>query len=147
MERTPPPFFRQGPSANLRLGVFALMSLALLVIDSRLDVLATLRRAGPPHRLSPGQLAASMMLTTGGMTGRLDRLEHAGHVRRSPDPSDRRALLVSLTDSGRALVDEAVAAGLATQQALLADLSPSDLARANDVLRRVLSSVEGHAAP
>src|SRR5690349_528586 len=64
------------------------------------DVLATLRRSGRPYQLSPGALAASMMLSTGGTTARLDRLEKAGLVARSPDPSDRRGILVRLTDKG-----------------------------------------------
>lgn len=109
------------------------------------DVLATLRRSGPPFRLSPSRLAGSLMLTTGGMTGRLDRLERAGHVRREPDPNDRRSLLVSLTDAGRALIDEAVAAGLAVQHELLADLSPAQNRALRDALRGALASVEAHA--
>ncbi|MCV2487811.1 MarR family transcriptional regulator [Geodermatophilus sp. YIM 151500] len=110
------------------------------------DVLATLRRAGHPHGLSPGRLTSALMLTSGGMTSRLDRLERAGLVERRPDPADRRALLVVLTDAGRALVDEAVGAGLAVQQQLLADLPAADQRRLNHLLRRALASVERHAA-
>lgn len=62
------------------------------------DVLATLRRSDAPYTLSPRQLSATLMLTTGGMTGRLDKLERAGLLRRSPDPHDRRGLQVTLTD-------------------------------------------------
>src|SRR4051794_28800292 len=64
------------------------------------DVLATLRRSGEPYTLSPRQLSATLMLTTGGMTGRLDKLERAGLLRRSPDPHDRRGLHVTLTEKG-----------------------------------------------
>ncbi|MBB2942753.1 DNA-binding MarR family transcriptional regulator [Actinoplanes lutulentus] len=88
------------------------------------DVLATLRRAGKPFQLSPGALAASMMMSSGGTTARLDRLERAGLVARSPDPNDRRGVLVNLTDKGRAIADAAVSAGLAEQQRLIAHLSP-----------------------
>ncbi|MCX3059163.1 MarR family winged helix-turn-helix transcriptional regulator [Streptomyces beihaiensis] len=83
------------------------------------DVLATLRRSGEPYRLSPRQLSATLMLTTGGMTGRLDKLERRGMIRRSPDPHDRRGLRVTLTDEGLALVDEAVVAGLGVQKSAL----------------------------
>src|ERR1700760_4543339 len=83
------------------------------------DVLATLRRSGEPYRLSPGALAASMMLSSGGTTARLDRLEKAGLVERSPSPTDRRGVLVRLTPRGVAIVDQAVGAGLAEQQRLL----------------------------
>ena len=106
------------------------------------DVLATLRRSGRPYELSPGALAASMMISSGGTTARLDRLERAGLVRRSPDPHDRRALVVGLTDQGRALVDEAVAAGLARQQELLARLPARKQAQLNALLRELLEPLE-----
>src|SRR4051812_45197975 len=86
------------------------------------DVMATLRRSGGPYQLSPGALADSMMLSTGGTTARLDRLEKAGLVERTPAPHDRRGVLVRLTDRGREIIDEAVGAGLAEQQRLLAHL-------------------------
>jgi DNA-binding MarR family transcriptional regulator len=104
------------------------------------DVLATLRRSG--GRLSPGQLSSSLMLSTGGTTARLDRLEENGLVAREPDPHDRRGVVVGLTARGRTLVDDAVAAGLARQQELLAHLSPRQQAQLNTLLRQVLSPLE-----
>src|SRR5689334_20805973 len=80
---------------------------------SESDVLATLRRSGEPYVLAPKELAANLMLTTGGMTGRLDKLERAGLVERRPDPYDRRGLRVGLTPHGREIVDQAVGLGLA----------------------------------
>ncbi|MFF8483362.1 MarR family winged helix-turn-helix transcriptional regulator [Streptomyces antibioticus] len=107
------------------------------------DVLATLRRSGEPYTLSPRQLSATLMLTTGGMTGRLDKLERAGLLRRSPDPHDRRGLRVTLTDEGLTLVDRAVGAGLAAQtQALSAALTPERAAQLADLLREVLFATE-----
>ncbi|NYV79037.1 MarR family winged helix-turn-helix transcriptional regulator, partial [Streptomyces sp. UH6] len=85
------------------------------------DVLATLRRAGEPYTLSPRELSGTLMLTTGGMTGRLDKLERAGLLTRSPDPTDRRALRVSLTEHGLSVVNEAVTAGLAAQARVLTE--------------------------
>ncbi len=102
------------------------------------DVLATLRRAGQPYQLSPGTLAASMMLSTGGTTARLDRLEKAGLVERSPSPSDRRGVLVRLTSRGLEVVDQAVGAGLAEQERLLAHLSAEQRRRLDDLLREAL---------
>lgn len=107
------------------------------------DVLATLRRAGDPYQLSPGALAASMMLSTGGTTARLDRLEKAGLVQRSPDPQDRRGVLVRLTPRGRQVVDVAVAAGLERQQGLLAHLPPAGQRQLGDLLREVLRPLDG----
>ncbi len=83
-----------------------------------------------------------MMVSTGGTTARLDRLERTGLVLRTPDPYDRRGVLVRLTDSGRGIVDEAVSSGLARQQELLGDLSASDQAQLGALLRRVLAPLE-----
>jgi DNA-binding MarR family transcriptional regulator len=105
------------------------------------DVIATLRRSGAPFQLSPGALAASMMLSTGGTTARLDRLEKAGLVARSPDPEDRRGVLVRLTPKGHELADEAVTAGLAEQQRLLSRLTPEKAARLTGLLRELLGGV------
>ncbi|MET9500788.1 MarR family transcriptional regulator [Streptomyces sp. NPDC006622] len=107
------------------------------------DVLATLRRSGEPYALSPRQLSATLMLTTGGMTGRLDKLERAGLLRRSPDPHDRRGLRVTLTEQGLTVVEEAVGAGLAVQTEALA--SAMDAERAGQLaglLRELLLATE-----
>ncbi|GAB1641908.1 MarR family winged helix-turn-helix transcriptional regulator [Krasilnikovia sp. MM14-A1259] len=106
------------------------------------DVVATLRRAGEPFQLSPGALAASMMLSSGGTTARLDRLEKAGLVSRSPDPHDRRGVLVSLTTEGRRVADAAVGAGLAEQQRLLSHLTPAQQRDLDALLRAALDPYE-----
>ena len=103
------------------------------------DVLATLRRSGPPYQLSPGTLAGSMMLSSGGTTARLDRLEKAGLVERSPSPTDRRGVLVRLTDRGREVIDKAVGAGLAEQQRLLSHMSPAHVRELSSLLREALA--------
>jgi DNA-binding MarR family transcriptional regulator len=105
------------------------------------DVLATLRRSGEPFTLAPKQLSDTLMLTTGGMTGRLDKLERAGLVARTPDPADRRALRVRLTAAGRELIDEAVAAGLEVQKAALGRIGREDAQRLGDLLRDLLAAV------
>ncbi|MCD7439971.1 MarR family transcriptional regulator [Streptomyces lincolnensis] len=106
------------------------------------DVLATLRRSGEPYTLSPRQLSATLMLTTGGMTGRLDKLERAELLRRSPDPHDRRGLQVTLTEKGLELVDRAVGAGLAAQTEALSALNAEQAGHLADLLRELLSSTE-----
>ncbi|MEW2414952.1 MarR family transcriptional regulator [Streptomyces sp. NPDC046866] len=105
------------------------------------DVVATLRRSGAPYTLSPRQLSATLMLTTGGMTGRLDKLEKAGLLCRRPDPHDRRGLQVTLTDRGLALIDEAVTAGLEVQRAALTGLSEEEVAVLTALLRKLLAAV------
>jgi DNA-binding MarR family transcriptional regulator len=109
------------------------------------DVLATLRRSGAPYQLSPTALSASMMLTSGGMTGRLDRLERRGLVARSPDPVDRRALVVTLTDAGRVLVDDAVSAGLAAQRAVFERLPARSRDLLAGLLRELLAAAKAEA--
>ncbi|WP_323446314.1 MarR family winged helix-turn-helix transcriptional regulator [Streptomyces yaizuensis] len=107
------------------------------------DVLATLRRSGDPYTLSPSRLSATLMLTTGGMTGRLDRLERAGLLTRNPDPHDRRGLRITLTERGLGLVDEAVTAGVRVQSAVLGSaLTPAEADELNALLRKVLSAHE-----
>jgi DNA-binding MarR family transcriptional regulator len=106
------------------------------------DVLATLRRSGEPYALSPRQLSDTLMLTTGGMTGRLDKLERAGLLRRSPDPHDRRGLRVTLTEKGLELIDEAVGAGLAVQTEALSALGADRAGHLADLLRELLAATE-----
>jgi DNA-binding MarR family transcriptional regulator len=107
------------------------------------DVLATLRRSGSPYRLTPTALFTDLMLSSGGMTNRLDRLERAGLIARSPDPSDRRGTLVELTPRGQELVDAAVAAHLANEQRLLEALSADEREQLAGLLRKLLRSLEG----
>ena len=106
------------------------------------DVLAALRRSGPPFTLAPTVLARRLMLSPAGVTDRLNRLEAAGLVRRDPDPGDRRSLLVTLTTTGRERVDEAVDAHLANEAAMLAALSERDRASLDRILRRLVAGFE-----
>lgn len=110
------------------------------------DVLSTLRRSGEPYTLSPRQLSATLMLTTGGMTGRLDKLERAGLLERSPDPDDRRGLRVSLTARGAGVIDEAVGAGVEVQQAALDGMDEGQAELLADLLRQLLASTEARLA-
>ena len=107
------------------------------------DVLATLRRTGAPYQLSPGALAESMMLSSGGTTARLDRLEKAGLVERIPSATDRRSVLVRLSERGRAIIDDAVAAGLEEQRRLLGHMPPAKVRQLSDLLRLALQDVDG----
>jgi len=105
----------------------------------QLDVLATLRRVGPPFALSAGRLTRSVFLSSGAMTHRIDRLEQSGWVVRQPDPHDRRGVLISLTDKGRKLVDEAIGARFTEADESVRSLSPSDLKTLTDLLRTLLA--------
>ena len=107
------------------------------------DVLAALRRAGPPHRLTPTDLARTLMLSSGAMTNRIDRLEEGGLVERLDDPSDRRGVLVALTRAGLTRVDAAVTAHVANEARILAPLTRTEQTQLAGLLRKLLVELEG----
>lgn len=95
-------------------------------------------RQSPEGRATPGELAARLDLSTGAMTNRLDRLEAAGFVVRERDPNDRRSVLVSMTDTGRALFDKVVSAEAKAEQRIVGALKPEEQRRLNGLLRRLV---------
>src|SRR5690606_38129730 len=103
------------------------------------DVLFTLRRSGPPYRLSPGALTANLLVTTGTMTNRIDRLEARGLVRRLPHPDDRRSVVVELTPEAVELVDRAIERHVASEQEMIAPLTERDRAELRRILRKLLA--------
>jgi DNA-binding MarR family transcriptional regulator len=102
------------------------------------DVLTALRRAGPPHEMTPGDLIADTLVSSGTMTHRIDQMEMAGWVSRRPDPADGRMVRVRLTHSGRAAVDAALENLLERERKLLARLSPSERRELARLLRGLL---------
>jgi DNA-binding MarR family transcriptional regulator len=101
------------------------------------DVLTALRRAGSPYQLSPGQLLTQTLVTSGTMTNRIDRLAKKGLVERLPDPSDRRGVLVRLTEEGKSRADQALAGLLDQERALLSELSRDERGDLATLLRRL----------
>jgi len=112
------------------------------ITPGEFDVLATLRRAGRPFQLNPTSLYQALMLSSGAMTNRLDRLEKAGYIKRLPDPNDRRGTLVRLTSNGLRLVDQAVEVHLQNEERLIADLSVDEQEQLARIFRRWLRSFE-----
>ena len=106
------------------------------------DVLSALRREGAPYELSPGQLVARTLVTSGTMTNRVDRLAARGLVSRGPDPSDRRGVKVTLTAPGRTVVDAAMADLLDRERILLNQLPPTERGHLAELLRQLLSPFE-----
>ncbi|WP_206308859.1 MarR family winged helix-turn-helix transcriptional regulator [Streptomyces sp. A1136] len=107
-----------------------------------LELLACLRRCEPEHRLSAGQLATQLQLTSGAVTNRVRRLESNGWVIRDFDPVDRRSVLITLTPAGAKRASEVFAAKTKAELALLSALSPTAQSRLNDDLRTVLLALE-----
>jgi DNA-binding MarR family transcriptional regulator len=105
-------------------------------------VLSALRTAPAPHRLSPTQLFRGLMLSSAGMTKRLDRLEKRGLVKRTSNPKDRRGVTIQLTEEGRRIVAKAVAENTKNEVALLTGLNQKERRLLGDLLRKVLSQAE-----
>ena len=106
------------------------------------DVLAALRREGPPYELSPGQLIQQTLSTSGTMTNRIDRLVGRRFVRREGDPADGRSVLVTLTDDGRIRVDAAITRLVDVEDDLLQALSKGDRDRLAALLRKLSLSFD-----
>ena len=147
---------RERPDLDLEaMGVFARLARAALVLGGAVDevfaqhglrggefdVLAALRRAGPPYTLIPSKLSDALMMSRAGMTNRLDRLEAAGLVERSIDPADRRSFRVALTEKGREVVDATVTDHAANIARLIAILDPEEAAALDRALRKLLEGI------
>ncbi len=106
------------------------------------DVLATLRRSGNPYQLSASQLFKSMMITSGTMTNRIDRLEKRGLTKRTKHPTDGRVVLVELTPTGMDKVDATLADHAINESAILESLNKRDQQQLARLLRKLLVSLE-----
>lgn len=108
------------------------------VVVWEFDVLAALRRAGAPYELSPKQLIAETLVTSGTMTTRVDRLIERGFVSRHRDPADGRSILVRLTDEGRRAVDGAMEDLLAAEAAMVQELGEDGQEHLAGLLRELI---------
>jgi DNA-binding MarR family transcriptional regulator len=110
------------------------------------DVLATLRRDGPPYRMTQRDLMRSLLRTSGSMSLRIDALEREGLVTRLQDQEDRRSVFVTLAAKGSSLLEKVVPEHLANETALLAALSKPEREQLKSLLRKWLASLEGDAS-
>ena len=105
------------------------------------DVLSSLRRAGPPYELSPGEMIRSLFLSSAAMTNRIDRLEAAGYVERRPHPDDGRGVIVRLTPAGKRVVDRAIVTHTTAEHRLLLGLDERERGQLDRLARKLLESV------
>jgi DNA-binding MarR family transcriptional regulator len=117
------------------------------LVHGEYKLLLKLRAEGPEQGLSAGDLSRALVMSSGGMTNLLDRLEGDGLVRRGSDPNDRRSVVVTLTPKGRKAIDRAVAAEAAREAELLEALTPGERKELNDLLRRVMRGFEERLGP
>jgi DNA-binding MarR family transcriptional regulator len=106
------------------------------------DLLAALRRAGAPYELNPTSLMRATLLSSSGMTKRLDRIEEAGLIERRPDPNDRRGTLVRLTRRGKNVIDRAVETHVNNEKRLLGVLTTAERRTLDRVLKSLLINLE-----
>lgn len=106
------------------------------------DVLATLRRSGAPYALTPTALYEATMMSSGGMTNRIDRLEKGGLVERRKHPTDRRGTLVALLPKGKTLIDAAVAAHVDNERTVLSALTASEQKTLSRLLAKLIQGLE-----
>lgn len=107
------------------------------------DVIGTLLRSGPPHRLTPTELYTLLMISSGGLTHRLDRLEKAALIRREKSARDGRSVIVALTEAGAVLAERAFRADMANEAAFLRGLDVAERDTLAGLLRKLVNSVEG----
>jgi DNA-binding MarR family transcriptional regulator len=105
--------------------------------EAEYDVIVTLRRTGAPYRLKANELARALVLSTGGTSNVVNRLEAVGLVRRESHPGDGRSTLIGLTPDGIELAERAVRAGTAAHDAVFAGVTPEALRAATDALRAI----------
>ena len=106
------------------------------------DMLATLRRSGPPYRMTPTRLYKDLVITSGAVTHRMDALEKAGLLERRTDPQDRRSMLACLTAKGRHVIDAAMRDHLAAEAELTDCLTQQEHKTLAQLLKRILLEVE-----
>ncbi|MFG1704946.1 MarR family winged helix-turn-helix transcriptional regulator [Nonomuraea sp. M3C6] len=144
---------RERPDLDLSaMGMFGRLAQVMRILEPRIDqvfskhglrqgefdVLAALRRAGPPYTLIPSELSAVLMMSRAGMTNRLDRLEAAGLVERSLDPADRRSFRVRLTRKGLRIIDDTLTEHAANMARLASPVTPEEAETLAEILRKLL---------
>ncbi|MEO3874431.1 MarR family transcriptional regulator [Nonomuraea sp. B12E4] len=149
---------RERPDLDLSaMGMFARLAQVMRIMEPRVervfgrhglrqgefDVLAALRRSGPPYTLIPSELSAVLMMSRAGMTNRLDRLEAAGLVERSLDPADRRSFRVRLTGEGLRIIDETLTEHAANLALLASPLTAEDARALAEILGKLLDGPLG----
>ena len=106
------------------------------------DVLATLRRSGVPYCQRPTELYQSLMITSGGLTDRLNRLEKKGFIKRIVSETDRRSALVQLTATGLKTINAAFVEDMTIEAELLSVLDDGERRQLATLLARLLSNIE-----
>jgi DNA-binding MarR family transcriptional regulator len=105
------------------------------------DLMAALFRMGPPYMAKPSSIARSSLLTSAGVTLRVDRMVKTGMVKRVNDLDDRRSVYVQLTDQGVDVVSRVALLNRERQRRMLDSLSAEDAAVLEDVFRKLEQSL------
>ncbi len=106
------------------------------------DVLAALRRQDEPFCLTPGRLQELVMISSGGLSNRINRLEKRALITRLPDPSDRRGVIVQLTEKGLKLIEEVAPCHLSVESEIVQNLTEEEQKTLASLLKKILISEE-----
>ncbi|AJW78706.1 MarR family winged helix-turn-helix transcriptional regulator [Clavibacter michiganensis] len=116
------------------------------LLPGEFDLLAALRRAGAPHRMTVGDVLASTMVSSGAITNRLNRLVDKGFVTRETDPANRRSVIVTLSRQGLSVVNDALVSHVENERDLLASLDRDEQQHLSDLLRKLLLALGDDAS-
>ena len=137
------PYRSDPPSGQVLGGDASRPSSVIRLTPGDFDVLATIRRRQDKGGLNPGQVLESVLITSGGLTKRIDRLEKAGLIERHPDPGDRRGTLLRLTPAGRKRIDQAISSLLEMEhEKVTAVLGDRRVVESANLLRRLTASLD-----
>lgn len=126
---------------------FAPLAARFELHQGEFDVIASLRRSGAPYALTPTELHEALMLSSGAMTSRLDRLERKGLIERTPAPEDRRSILVRLTPAGLALIDRVLPLHVSNEQQALSSLTQKEQKQLDELLGKLVTGLHEKGTP
>ena len=109
---------------------------------SELQTLGALIVSGPPYELNPNTISRHNLLTSGGMTNVLTRMEKKGLITRRKDARDRRGVIVSVTERGLDIFETVIVAENAIEHRLIKGLSETERTVIAVVLRKLLLSID-----
>nr|WP_269328122.1 MarR family transcriptional regulator [Kineosporia mesophila] len=111
------------------------------------QTLHTLMIRDTPGIASPRELAEAADVSPAGMTGRLDSLEKAGLIKRTPSPTDRRSIIIEATTAGVAIWRQAMRQRGEAEKRLMGALSAKELTTLNRLLRKLAVVADEHPPP
>lgn len=105
-------------------------------------VLCNLRVNGKPYQMSPKEIIQSVLLTSGGMSNLLERMEQKQLIKRIHNSNDRRGVLVRLTEKGKNIIDAAMTEHVHVESQLIAALTKHEQTILESFLKKLLTNLD-----